>query len=310
MTPRAIGMTPSLIYTFLVSLVVQHPGVVLGVISYGLLGLLNGVLPAKVVAGPVGTALHIVIDRLAPTTRADAPATFKWPILGASILRGFADAIDPPPPAPRSGQSGRSSLLVLFAIVGAFGVGTGATLVCCGPRPVPIDGGPAVTPSSWTDGARVALTTLAFAVPAAKAIVQATVADPGRTQVVRALDATAAAAARMDEALVAYERAGGDRCLAKSATAGVHAAIVVLAQTLADNGIALGTTLERIADALAAVVDILTPACAPDAALASSAGDASNARLRDIAAGARARGVILSRVLDDLHPLAVDAGAH
>lgn len=308
MTPRAIGMSPSVLYAFLVSLVVQHPGVVLAVISYGLLGLVNGVLPAKVVAGPVGTALHIVIDRLAPTTRRDSPNTFKWPVLGASILRGFADAMDPPPAPPRgNGQSGRSTFLVMLVLVSAFGIGTGATILCCGPRPVPIDGGPAVTPSSWTDGARVALTTLAFAVPAAKVIVQATVSDPGRTQVVRALDATAVAAARMEEALVAYERAGGDGCLAKSATAGVHAAIVVLAQVLADNGIALGTTLEHVADALAAVVDILTPGCAPDASMRASAGDASNARLRDIASGARARGVILSRVLDDLHPLA-DAG--
>lgn len=296
-------MNPQALLVFLTSLIAEHPKVVLGVISYVLLGLLNGVLPAKLSGGPLGRALHIVLDRITPTVRADAPGTFKWPVLAGSILRGFADALDPP---RREGQSGRATFALLVVLV-VTPLGAGALIVACGPRPVPVDGGAAVTPSAWTDTARVVINTLRWALPAASAIVEASVPDPARTQVVRALTATAAANARLNEALVAYESAGGDRCLAKSATAGVHAALVILAETLADNGIGIGTTLGAVADGLASIVDVLTPACELDASLRASAGDASNQRLRDIRAAARARGVTLSTILDDLRPLA-DAG--
>ena len=214
-----------------------------------------------------------------------------------------ADALAPretqaPPPPPPSGQSGRvnlASLLVLLVV-------SGALLRCPGPTP-PIDGGPAVTPSSWTATARVVLSTLRFALPAARAITDVVVAEPGRTQVARALDAAAQAAQRMDAAVTAYETAGGDRCAARAAVAGLHVALVAVAQTLADNGIALGTTLEHVVDGVASIADALVPACDADAGW-SSAGDASNATLRAIAAGA---GRPLSRVLDDLRPL--DGGA-
>jgi hypothetical protein len=296
-------MNPSALSAFLTSLVVEHPKAVLGVLAYVLLGLLNGVLPAKVSGGPLGRALHIVLDRITPTVRADAPGTFKWPVLAGSILRGFADALDPP---RRDGQSGRATFAVLVVLAVAP-LGGGVAFLACGPRPVPIDGGVAVTPSAWTDTARVVITTLRWALPAAAAILEATVPEPARTQVVRALAATTQATARLNEALVAYESAGGDRCLAKSATAGVHAALVILAETLADNGIGIGNTLASVADGLASIVDVLTPACEPDASLRASAGDASNQRLRDIRAAARARGTILSTILDDLRPVA-DAG--
>lgn len=296
-------MNLSALYAFALALVAEHPKVVLGLLSYGLLGLLNGVLPAKVTSGPLGRALHIALDRIAPTVRADAPGTFKWPVLAGSILRDLADAIDPP---RRPGQSGRATVAVLVVLT-TLSLGGGALFVACGPRPVPVDGGVAVTPSAWTDTARVVVNTLRWALPTASAIIEATVPDPARTQVVRALRATGEAVGRLNEALVAYERAGGDRCVAKSATAGVHAALVVVAQTLADNGIGLGNTLEQVADGLASIVDVLTPACEFDASLRASAGDASNQRLRDIRAAARARGVTLSTILNDLRPLA-DAG--
>lgn len=197
----------------------------------------------------------------------------------------------PEPPAPRAA-------LALVVLVGALGLR-------CTPTPTPIDGGPAVTPSSWTATARVVLTTLRWAVPAARVITDLTVAEPGRTQVARALDATTQAAERFQSAVDAYERAGGDRCAARAAVAGLHSALVVVAQTLADNGIALGTTLERVVDGVASIADALIPACDADAgwASAASAGDASNATLRAIAARA---GRPLSRVLDDLRP--VDGG--
>lgn len=187
----------------------------------------------------------------------------------------------------------RLSLVVLLAC------GAGAATQGC-PGPVhPVDGGPAVTPSGWTSTARVVLSTLSWAVPAARAITDSVLPEPARTQVGRALDATGDAARELGAAVDAYELRGGDRCVAKAATAGVHRALVGLARVLVDNGIALGTTLERVVDGVASVADALTPACDPDAGW-SSAGDAANRELRAIHDGAR---VPLRRVLDNLRPM-------
>jgi len=231
-------------------------------------------------------------------------------VTGRARAVQIADTIAPPAPskvpAPiqREGERGSVRVSVLVSLSGAVLVATlaGALLAAC-PGPVtPVDGGPAVTPSSWTSTARVVITTLRWALPAARAITDLTVAEPGRTQVARALDAAAQATDRMHGAVDAYEARGGDRCAARAAVGGLQVALVGVAQVLADNGIALGTTLERIVDAVASISDALIPACDADAGWAG-AGDASNARLRAIAEGARARGVTLRRVLDDLRPL-------
>lgn len=221
-----------------------------------------------------------VADQVAPLVPAEDPAAPR--------------ETQAPPPSGQSGRVTLASLLVLLVV-------SGALMRCPGPV-TPVDGGPAVTPSSWTATARVVLSTLRWALPAARAITDVTVAEPGRTQVARALDAAAQAAQRMDGAVTAYETAGGDRCAARAAVAGLHVALVAVAQTLADNGIALGTTLERVVDGVASIADALVPACDADVGW-SSAGDASNATLRAIAARA---GRPLSRVLDDLRP--VDGG--
>lgn len=212
------------------------------------------------------------------------------------------------PPPPSDPQRGTVRVGVLVSLSGAVLVATlaGALLTAC-PGPVtPVDGGPAVTPSSWASTARVVITTLRWALPAVRAITDLTVAEPGRTQVARALDAAAQATDRLHGAVDAYEARGGDRCAARAAVGGLQVALVGVAQVLADNGVALGTTLERIVDAVASIADALIPACDADAGWAS-AGDGANARLRAIAEGARARGVTLRRVLDDLRPM--DAGA-
>ncbi len=176
----------------------------------------------------------------------------------------------------------------------------GAVLTGCPPTPS-VDGGVAVTPSGWTSTARVVLDTLRWAVPAARAITDSVVPEPARTQVGRALDATGDAARELSAAVDAYEIRGGDRCAAHAAVGGLHRALVGLARVLADSGIALGTTLERVVDGVASIADALVPACDRDAGWAS-AGDRANAELRAIAT---ARGP-LRRALDDLRPL--DAG--
>lgn len=179
------------------------------------------------------------------------------------------------------------------------------SVTACDPRPS-VDGGPAVTPTAWTDTARVVLTTLRWAVPAARVVLHAILEEPARSVVDRALDAVADAAGRLQASLDVYEARGGDRCPAHAAAGAVTEALLQLSQVLADNGIALGSTLERLVDASAALVDTLIPACDRDAGLAS-AGDSANGRLRAIYASARSRGVVLRHDLDDLRPL--DGGA-
>lgn len=198
------------------------------------------------------------------------------------------NSLDPRPALARTGL--RLSLVVLLC--GALG----AVLNACTPTPS-VDGGVAVTPSGWTSTARVVLDTLRWAVPAARAITDVVVPEPARTQVGRALDATGAAARELSAAVDAYELRGGDRCAAHAAVGGLHRALVGLARVLADSGIALGTTLERVVDGVASIADALVPACDRDAGW-SSAGDRANAELRAISTGR-----VLRRVLDDLRPM-------
>ena len=193
------------------------------------------------------------------------------------------------------------ALLVVVCLLVACAV----TAQGCHPQP-PSPSGPVTTVSSWTDTARTVLTTVRWAVPAARIICNVTVPDSARPIVDRALDGVSQAADGLERALDAYEHRGGDRCAAKAAVAGVTASIETLAQVLASNGIALGNTIERIATAAGSIADELVPACDRDAGW-SSAGEGVSMRLRAIRAEAVARGVVLRHVLDDLRP--VDGGA-
>lgn len=177
----------------------------------------------------------------------------------------------------------------------------------CRPAPVPDDGSPAVTPSGWTDTARTVVSTVAWAVPGARLITDVILPEPARTIVGRALTAVGEAAEGLEVAIAAYEARGGDRCAAKAAVAGVRASLVAAAQSLADNGIALGRVLERVADSAAAVVDELVPACDADAGWRSE-GRQTNAELREIELRATSRGVVLRRDLDNLQPGAATGG--
>ena len=203
-------------------------------------------------------------------------------------------------PEPRTPRlSARALIPFLLALVMAV-------TMACRPAPVPDDAAPAVTPSGWTDTARTVLSALSWAVPGAQMVTGALLPEPARTVVNRALAGVGAAAENLEVALAAYESRGGDRCAAKAAVAGVRASLVATAQALADNGIALGRVLERVADSAAALVDELVPACDPDAGWRSE-GRQTNAELREIELRATARGIILRRDLDDLHPDAAPA---
>lgn len=212
---------------------------------------------------------------------------------------GTGHPIDPRPRVVRMGLG--LCVLVLATLL----LGT-ATLRCTPPPPV--DGGtPSVTPSGWTQTARLAVTVGRGLLPVAQAIVEATTQDPGRTEARRAFAATDDALAGLGRALDAYEARGGDRCIAHAAAGAAGVALAELADVLARNGIALGVPIGRVVDLVASVVDTLVPACAPDAGFAS-AGASANARLLGIERDARSRGVILRRDLDRIAPV-MDGGA-
>lgn len=212
----------------------------------------------------------------------DEPGTVKLPGQG---LAG-------PPRAPTAPQAGyvRPGLLALLVLPLLIG------LAACPPRPTP-EPGPSQPVSGWTSTARAVLSTLRWALPAARAVTDSILSDPPRTQVARALDAAADASVRLDVALSAYESRGGDRCVAHAAAGGVVVALEQLADVLADNGIALGVVLGRVVDGAASIVDALVPACSADAGW-TSAGDVANGRLRLVEDVARRRGIALRRDLD------------
>ncbi len=288
----------------ILALISQHPDVVAGLLSFVVLGLINGLLPTKVNGNIVTRVVSVLVDRLSPLTRKDARNTLKVPLFTASVLRDVADAIDPPTP-PSNGQSGRARIGALVVLL-VVGLGAGALLQGC-PPPPPSDGGtPVVTPSEWTRTARIATTVGRGLIPVAQTIVEATTTDPGRTQARRAFVAADAALAGLDRALDAYDARGGDRCAAHAAAGAAVVALTELAEVLAANGIALGVPLGRVVDLVGSVVDTLVPACNLDAGFAS-AGRAANTTLLTIERDARSRGVILRRDLDRITP-ALDGG--
>lgn len=171
----------------------------------------------------------------------------------------------------------------------------------CHPQPSRDDAA-VVTPRSWVDVARPVLVVVRWAVPAAKLVISATVQDPGKTLVLRALDAVADAAVRLETALDVYVARGGDQCLTFALIGGLGEALIQVTQVLADHDIALGVVFERVTDGVWSLLDTLIPACQHDAGFAS-AGASGNARIRQIQNDARARGAVLRHLLDDLRPL-------
>ena len=108
------------------------------------LNLVNGLLPSRVRSGPVGRAVHVLLDRVSVLTRADAPGTLKWPLVVGSILRAGADAIDPPMP-PRAAERGHARPGAMLAVVVLLWAGLAVELQGC-PRLPPPDG---CAPAAW-----------------------------------------------------------------------------------------------------------------------------------------------------------------
>ncbi len=181
--------------------------------------------------------------------------------------------------------------LVIFALA--------LTLTACpSPRPSPSD---PTRVSSWTDTAHLVIDTVAWAIPAARLIVDAIVPQPARAVVDLALTGLSTATSGLNDALASYESRGADQCVAHAAVGGVRGALVALARALADSGIALGTTFERVADSVGAIADGLVPRCQNDAGWAST-GESLGRELQGIQRAAEVRGAVLRRDLDNLHP--------
>lgn len=264
--------------------------------------------PAK---GPAWTVLDVVVEVLP-----NLPGAINRVVRGAGLPSIFAPpAASTPAPSkvpapidPSAGQRGSARVGTLLALCLAILVacGLGAALTGCPPVP-PSDGGtPVVTPSGWSQTARLAVTVGRGLLPVAGAIVEATTQDPGRTQARRAFVVADDALAGLGRALDAYDARGGDRCAAYAAAGAAGVALAELADVLAANGIALGVPLGRVVDLVASVVDTLVPQCQLDAGFAS-AGRAANDRLLGIERAARSRGVILRRDLDAIEPR-IDGG--
>lgn len=223
-----------------------------------------------------GLALHLPVAASAWRTVAAVP------VVGAAVRRAVASIA--------------AASLALVCLVGPVG---------CTPHPVPPSDATVQVQSSWTQEARLVLSTVSWVSPAARAVLQVVLPDPARAIVGRALDAVDDAATRLGAAVDAYEARGGDRCAAHAASGAVVVALEELAAVLVDHGVAFGVPLGRLLDGAASLVDELAPACAVDAGW-SGAGDGANAAVRALEDGARRRGVMLRRDLDNLTP---DAGA-
>jgi hypothetical protein len=108
-------------------------------VLYVALGAVNAALPARVRTGPVGAALHTLLDRLSPLTRSDAPGTLKWPGVASAIVgRPLAsDVVDVSGPAiddvhdrptryPPGVGPGLGVLLVVWGLLSLAGCASGS----------------------------------------------------------------------------------------------------------------------------------------------------------------------------------------
>lgn len=253
----------------------------LGVSHYGVRALTNSrQLPAGLgVFGLLilsGLALHL------PVAAAAWRAVAAVPVVGTVVRRAAATLA--------------AGAVALACLVGPMG---------CTPRPVLPSDATVQVQSSWTQEARVVLSTVSWIVPAARGVLGVILPDPARAIVSRALDGVSDAASRLSSALDAYDARGGDRCAAHAAAGAVVVALEELAGVLTDQGVAFGVPLGRLLDGAASLVDELAPACAIDAGW-SAAGDSANHLVGALEDSARRRGVALRRDLDTLRPL--DAG--
>lgn len=274
------------IQNLLLSLINNHPDVFTAVVSFIVLGGINGLLPTKVNGPIVLRVISVLVDRLAPLTRKDARNTLKLPVFSASVLRDVADAIDPPkdPPSPPSIITGMMPMLALVVLF--------ASPLSCTPSPRP-DG--TYQPSGTiavVDGVTRILGVLSPALrPLILSQIPTTDVD-ARRGVDYALTGFEAASASWLAGRATWDmRTNGGYCSAYATTGAVTSSLAELIRRLAAVGVGLNPELNDLVNAGGLLADRIAY-CDPvfDAAVPADADVDAQAvlRSRSVAADLRA----------------------
>ena len=275
------------IQNLLISLVSSHPDAFAALISFVVIGGINGLLPTKVNGPLVVRLVSVLFDRLSPLTRKDARATLKWPIPSASVLRDVADVLDPKdPPAPPSvvitGMMPMLALVVLFA-----------SPISCTPTPRPGPGG-TYQPSGTiavVDGVTRILGVLSPALrPLILSQIPTTDVD-ARRGVDYALTGFEAASASWLAGRATWDmRTNGGYCSAYATTGAVTSSLAELIRRLANVGVGLNPELNDLVNVGGLLADRIAY-CDPvfDAAVPADADVDAQAvlRARSVAADLR-----------------------
>jgi hypothetical protein len=296
----------------------SHPDLVLGALTYVVLGLLNGLLPTKVDGAAVTRVLSALLDRVAPTTRRDAGGTFKWPLFAASVLREVADALDPrdppdgpagpfrsPAPAPqvpaRDDETPLAKRLAMPTLsFAATMFALGATFANCQPTPRPNG---RYAPSGVVATIDSVASILSILAPALKPLVlsqiPATDLDGRRAAEVSLTSFEGTANAWMAGRPTWDLRANNGHCDAYAATGAVTSSLRNVIVTLGRVGVGLGPDLSGLVDAAGLLADRISY-CDPvfDASVPEDADQDARALLRAGSVGVELR-ELAARVAGD-----------
>lgn len=277
------------IQSLLIPFVNNHPDAFAALVSFIVIGGINGLLPTKVNGPLVVRLVSVLFDRLSPLTRKDARATLKWPIFSASVLRDVADVLDPKdPPAPPAPPSVViTGMMPMLALVVLF-----ASPMSCTPSPRP-DG--TYQPSGTiavVDGVTRILGVLSPALrPLILSQIPTTDVD-ARRGVDYALTGFEAASASWLAGRATWDmRTNGGYCSAYATTGAVTSSLAELIRRLAGVGVGLNPELNDLVNAGGLLADRIAY-CDPvfDAAVPADADVDAQAvlRSRSVAADLRA----------------------
>lgn len=272
----------------ILSLANSHPDAFAALISFVVIGGINGLLPTKVSGPLVVRLVSVLFDRLSPLTRKDARNTLKWPVFSASVLRDVADVLDPkdppaPPPAVITGMMPMLALVALFA-----------SPISCTPSPRP-DG--TYQPSGTiavVDGVTRILGVLSPALrPLILSQIPTTDVD-ARRGVDYALTGFEAASASWLAGRATWDmRTNGGYCSAYATTGAVTSSLAELIRRLANVGVGLNPELNDLVNAGGLLADRIAY-CDPvfDAAVPADADVDAQAVLRSRSVAADLRELV------------------
>lgn len=270
---------------FVLTLIAQHPDAIAALLSFVVLGLVNGLLPTKVNGNLVTRVISVLVDRLSPLVRKDAVGTLKWPLLTASTLRGVADVFDPPrtPPA--------APLMVLV-------LACSLALPSCTPSPRP---GGIYQPSGTLATIDTVASILGILAPALKPLVLAQIPasdiDGRRAADISLTGFEGVASAWLAGHRTWSTRANGGYCDAYAATGAVTSSLADVIRTLGRVGVGMNPELNGLVDAGGLLADRLAY-CDPvfDAAVPSDADESARTRLRSRSVSAELRALVADTV--------------